>query len=164
MWMLLVDSLLAGTNPWIGKVADVEADIAIPATPERVFSYLLDLKNLQVIVPADCIGKWELGDRTFGEGASAIVRYDMGAMHRRLAMTLTHALAPTQIDFDHLGNKGFITRWMLTPEADLTRVTIRTPLNQPPWPLRRYYHQEVQPEWQLCYQRTLTNLANEIAR
>lgn len=166
MSLLLLTAGLGFAEPknWDDKVADVEATLSIPAPPEKIFTYLLDLRNLQVIFPADCVGKWELGERTFGEGASAYLRYDMGMMHRRLAMTLTHATGPTSIDFDHLGNKGFITRWSLTASATGTDVRVRTPLNPPPKPLKGYYFTTVQPEWQLCYQRTLTNLATEMAR
>lgn len=162
--LLLIAGLAAAASKWEGKVADVEATTAMPAPAEKVFSYLLDLRNLAVIFPTDCVGKWELGERTFGEGASAMVRYDFAAMHRRLPMTLTHALSASQIDFDHLGNRGFITRWSLVADGDLTRVTIRTPLNPPPKPLLGYFFQSVHPEWQLCYSRTLTNLATEMAR
>lgn len=162
--LLTAEMSLAAPNKWDDKVADVEATLSIPAPPDKVFNYLLDLRNLVTIFPEDCTGKWELGDRTFGEGANAYVRYDMGVMHRRLALTLTHALGPTTIDFDHLGNKGFITRWSLTPSAVGTDVRLRTPLNPPPRPLRGVFYTSVQPEWQLCYQRTLTNLATEMAR
>ena len=163
MWMLLAGLAVAASN-WDGKTADIEANLVVPAPAERVFNFLLDLRNLQKIFPVDCVGLWDMGERTFGEGASAIVRYDMGAMHRRLPMTLTHALAVSQVDFDHLGNRGFLTRWSLATEGEATRVTVRTPLNPPPKPFLRYYYTVVQPEWQTCYARTLTNLASEMVR
>jgi uncharacterized protein YndB with AHSA1/START domain len=160
----LVVGVALAASQWEGKDPDVEASVVVAAPADRIFNYLLDLRDLQVVFPEDCIGKWEMGARTFGEGATAYVRYDMAVMHRRLAMTLTHAIGPSTIDFDHLGNRGFVTRWTLAPEGDGTRVTIRTPLNPPPAPFRGVYYRSVQPEWTMCYQRTLTNLATEMAR
>jgi hypothetical protein len=162
--LLLLAGLASGADKWEGRTADVEAALVIPAPMERIFNHLLDLGNLRSLFPPDCVGSWEMGDRTFGEGASAIVRYDMAGMHRRLAMTLTHAVSATQVDFDHLGKRGFITRWTLAPEGEATRVKVRTPLNPPPRPLRGYFYTSVQPEWQTCYARTLANLATEMAR
>jgi len=164
MLLLLTVASALAEGKWDSAVADVEATATVPASPETVMSFLLDLNNLKSIFPEDCIGKWEMGDRTFGEGASAIVRYDMGLMHRRLAMTLTHAMAPTSVDFDHLGKRGFITRWTLTPTEGGTQVRILTPLNAPPKPLKEYFFMNVHPEWKGCYERTLAALATSVPR
>lgn len=161
MFLLLTGLAFAGK--WDEAIADVQATAVIPAAPETVFGFLLDLANLQRIFPADCIGDWEPGERTFGEGASTWVRYDMAAMHRRLPMTLTVADAPRRVDFDHLGSRGFITRWTLEPADGGSRVTVLTPLNPPPRPFRGYYFKKVKPEWEGCYQRALAALGTAVA-
>lgn len=161
MWTLLVGAALAGR--WDGVEGDIEASREIPAAPEQVFAYVLDLKHLQEIFPTDCVGSWELSDRTYGEGATAYVRYDMAAMHRELPMTLVRAEAVRYIDFDHVGPKGFLTRWHFQAADGGTSVKIETPLKPPPWPFRGYFHTVVQPEWKACYQRTLDNLATQMA-
>jgi uncharacterized protein YndB with AHSA1/START domain len=162
MLTFLVPAALAGK--WDGSDPDVSAERIVPAAPEVVFQHLLDLANLRAMFPTDCVGLWEPGERTFGEGANALVRYDMAAMHRKLPMTLVHADAPRTIDLDHLGNRGFVTRFTLTPVEGGTNVRIDTPLNAPPWPLDGYYFRVVQPEWQGCYQRALGNLATNVTK
>ncbi len=157
MIFFLLPMALAGK--WDGAETDIRVERVVPAPPEAVFSHLLDLGHLRAIFPTDCVGLWEPGERTFGEGANAIVRYDMAAMHRKLPMTLVRAEAPRLIDLDHLGNRGFVTRWTLTPEGEATRVSLVTPLNAPPVPFRGYFQNVVRPEWLACYTRTLENLA-----
>lgn len=162
MLLLLIPMVFAGK--WDGAETDIRAERVIAAAPEAVFSHLLDLGHLRAIFPTDCVGRWEPGERTFGEGANAIVRYDMAAMHRTLPMTLVRAEAPRIIDLDHLGSRGFITRWTLSEEpggtlAPSTRVRLETPLNAPPAPFRGYFQNVVRPEWIACYTRTLENLA-----
>ncbi|MES2640281.1 MAG: SRPBCC family protein [Myxococcota bacterium] len=157
MLLLLIPMALAGK--WDGAETDIHAERLIPAAPEAVFSHLLDLGHLRAIFPTGCVGRWEPGERTFGEGANAIVRYDIAAMHRKLAMTLVRAEAPRIIDLDHLGPRGFVTRWTLTEGAGGTNVRLETPLNAPPAPFRGYFQNVVRPEWIACYTRTLENLA-----
>ena len=166
MFTMLALHTLVSNPAWAGKYdgmsADVKVSADVPATPEDVFSYLLDLKHLQAMIP--CIGSWEMSQRTFGEGASAMVRYDIAAMHRKLPVSLSRADAPYRIDLEHLGNLGFTTVITLAtpPSTDggpITTVTMLTPLNPPPWPVRKYYYDAVQVEWQKCYATTLDNLA-----
>jgi hypothetical protein len=161
--LLLATSLASEPTPVARKWDDANPDIAVsalvPHTPEATFQYLLDLGHWRTIFPEDCIGRIEPGMRSFGEGASALVRYDFGMMHRKLAVTLVTASAYDRVDFDHLGSRGFVTRWRLASEAGGTRVTIETPLNPPPKPLRGYFYTVVQPEWVRCYEETLATLA-----
>ena len=160
--MLLFLLPVAFAGKWDGAETDVYAERVVAAPPEAVFSYLLDLGHLRAIYPTDCVGLWEPGERTFGEGANAIVRYDIAAMHRKLPMTLVRAEAPRLIDLDHLGPRGFVTRWTLTPEGEGTKVRIETPLNAPPPPFRGYFQNVIRPEWTDCYARTLENLAGAV--
>ncbi len=167
--MLLALALHASTPAWAGKFDGLSADVSVTAPvdapPEQVFTYLLDLKHLQAMIP--CIGKWEMSQRTFGEGASAMVRYDIAAMHRKLPVSLSRADAPYRIDLEHLGNLGFTTVITLAPVQDAsgattTNVTILTPLNPPPWPVRKYYYDAVQVAWKQCYATTLDHLASAL--
>lgn len=161
--MLLLLTCLSLAGEWDEVSADVRASKVINAAPEAIFSFILDLENLRRITPVDCVGEWTLGERVYGEGASAWVRYDMAAMHRRLPMTLIVADAPRRVDFDHLGARGFVTRWTLEGADGGTLVSILTPLNPPPKPFRRYYHSRVKPEWEGCYVRTLDALGAALA-
>lgn len=149
---------------WDGHVADIRAEGLVPAPPEAVFAYALDMSHWPVLFPETCVGRLELGERTYGEGATAIVRYDMGMMHRKLPVTLTHATAPDRIDFEHVGKKGFFTRWSFVGESGGTRVTLLTPLNAPPKPLQGYYYTVVQAEWTECYETVIANLARVLAQ
>ena len=111
MILTLVGLASAASSKWDGANPDITATGLVPAPVDAAYAYVLDLTHLRAMFTEDCMGKIELGSRTFGEGANAEVRYDMGMMHRRLAMTLSRALAPTTIEFEHPGNRGFITRW-----------------------------------------------------
>jgi hypothetical protein len=168
MWIFLVGAALAGSTP--GKYdalnPDIEVSRVIASEPATLFAYMLDLTHVQALFPPDCIGLWQMGQRTSGVGATAVVRYDMALMHRKLGMTLTHAVEPAYIDFDHPGPKGFVTRWHFDTDAASggTNVRIETPLNGPPWPLKGYYFNVVKPEWEGCYRRTLENLATAAAK
>jgi hypothetical protein len=163
--MFLLSLLPAAfAGKWDDAPTDVQVERVVAAAPEAVFSHLLDLGHLRAMFPTDCVGLWEPGERSFGEGANAVVRYDLGAMHRKLAMTLVRADAPRIIDLDHLGPRGFVTRFSLAPEGEGTRVTLLTPLNAPPEIFRGYFQNGVRPEWISCYDRALENLAGVFAR
>jgi hypothetical protein len=162
MLLLLLPTALAGK--WDAAPTDIQTERVIAAPREAIFSHLLDLGHLRALYPEDCVGLWEPGERTFGEGASAIVRYDIAAMHRKLPMTLVRADAPRVIDFDHLGPKGFVTRWSLEEVDGGTKVSVLTPINAPPWPFTAYYHKVIRPEWIQCYATTLENLAGVFAK
>lgn len=161
MWIVWIGAALAGK--YDGLDGDVVVERTLPAAPEQAFAYLLDLKHLQQIFPKDCVGSWEFSERSFGEGASVMVRYDIAAMHRTLPMTLVRAEHLRYIDFDHVGPKGFVTRWHVTPAEGGTKIRIETPLHPPPAPFKGYYFNVVRPEWTACYERTLDNLATELA-
>lgn len=154
--LLLISAALAGK--WDGMVGDIQASGTVSATPEAVSAYLMDLDHLRSILSEDCVGLWENGSVTQGLGASALVRYDMGMLHRKLTMTLSRAESGRWVEFDHPGNKGFVTRWTVTASGEGSSVTVLTPLNQPPWPFKGYFFRVVQPEWQQCYQQAITAL------
>ncbi len=163
MWLLL-SSLVFAADPakpgkWDGVDTDIKASKVVAAPAASLIAHVLDLRNLQQLWPEDCVGVWELGDRTFGEGASAAVRYDMGLMHRRLTMTLARVEAPRYVEYDHAGKRGFVTRFLFTESESGTEVRLESYFAGPPRPLLGYYHQVVKPEWQACHARVLDALA-----
>ncbi len=133
--------------------ADIVAEATVPASPEAMAAVLTDLARLGTLLPRECVGIWTVGSPASGTGATATVRYDMAAMHRKLVMTVTRAEADASraiVDWDHAGNKGFITRWTITAAEGGSTVKLASPLNPPPWPFTKYYFDAVKPEWDAC--------------
>jgi hypothetical protein len=158
MWMLTVAAAVAGK--WDSADPDVKASATIAAPAEKIFEIISDLEKLKLVTPPDCVGKWEMGIRTQGAGASAIVRYDIAAMHRRLVMTVARAEPNRLVDLDHAGPRGFVTRYTIEPVGGSESngssiVNVLTPLNPPPWPFQSYFFTVVKPEWEGCQARTL---------
>jgi hypothetical protein len=166
MWLLLTALAIAAPGKKPGKWDGVETDIlsraVLPAPAESLFSHVLELRNVQALWPQDCIGSWELGDRTYGEGASAAIRYDIGLMHRSLTMTLARAEATRYVEFDHAGNKGFITRILFAPTEGGTEVRLESYFAGPPKVFQGYYHSVMKPEWEGCHARVLDNLGKAV--
>ncbi len=164
--MLLLLAALAHAAPTPSPLAALPTDIAaervLAVGPEAIFPKLTDLTALRAAYPADCIGAWELGARTVGEGATAAVRYDIAMMHRRLTMTVSKAEPNRYVDLDHPSNKGFVTRFVLEPTDAGTRVTMTTWFGGIPKLLLSYYHKVMLPEWQGCQARTLESLARMV--
>ncbi len=161
--LLLVSVALAGK--WDGRPTDVVAERVVAVPANEVTTVLADLSRMARLIPADCIGTWEVGQRTSGEGATAMVRYDIGLMHRSLALTVSRVMPGRYVDWDHPGRRGFVTRYALDTlaaatetEPVRTRVTTTSYFSGPPWPLKRYYHTVMMPEWQSCQARTLEAL------
>lgn len=161
MWLLMIGAALAGKFDGMETSVDVTRLVAV--APEAAYAHVLDLNHVKAMFPRECIGLFVIGERSFGEGANALVRYDMGLMHRKLPMTLVRADAPRIIDFDHVGPRGFITRWHFEPVEGGTNVRIETPLSGPPKLLLGYYHNVVKTEWEGCYATALDNLSRAVA-
>lgn len=141
----------ASAEKW--PVADIVATASVAATPAEMLTVLVDLPRVGPLLPRECVGTWTPGTPSVGKGATAVVRYDMAAMHRKLAMTVTRADDEGQrviVDWDHAGNRGFVTRWVAEASEGGSKVTLTTPINPPPWPFTAYYYQAVKPEWDRC--------------
>lgn len=151
--MLAVVAALAGK--WDNADPDVKASATIAAPAEKIFEIVSDLDKLRLVTPPDCVGLWEMGIRTRGAGASAVVRYDIAAMHRRLVMTVARAEPNRLVDLDHAGPRGFVTRYTIEEQSGSSIVNVLTPLNPPPWPFQPYFFTVVKPEWEGCQARTL---------
>jgi hypothetical protein len=157
---------------WEGLPTDIVAEHVFAVPPEVVTAALGDLARVGVVVPRDCVGRWEVGQRTSGEGATAAVRYDIALMHRSLALTVSRIVPGRYVDWDHPGRKGFVTRFTVAPVSPAgdtaqeagtaappaTRVTMQSFFTGPTCPLRRYYHRVMKPEWEACQARTLVAL------
>jgi uncharacterized protein YndB with AHSA1/START domain len=166
MMLLLLQALPAFAGKWDGLPTDIVAERVIQAPAERVTGALADLALVSKLVPADCIGRWEVGQRTAGEGATAQVRYDIGLMHRSLALTVSRVVTGRYVDWDHPGRTGFVTRFTVAPLPDSegsSRVKMESYFTGPPWPLKRYYHRVMKPEWEGCQGRTLEALSRSLA-
>jgi len=143
--------------------SDVTATRLIPLPAEALYNHLLDLRNHERIWPDDCAKKWVHGDVSVGPGASAQLVYVPSLMRRKLTTTLARADDGRLIDIDHAGNKGFVTRWRLTPEGEgATRIDVHTYIQAPPKPFERLYFDKVRPAWQLCHQQALATLERRL--
>lgn len=154
---------LALAGRWDGHPSDIEAQAVIDAPPEQLYEVLVDLRSLEALLPDHCATDFVYGERTVGEGATVRLTYHADVLHRRLDATLTRAEEPRLVDVDHAGNKGFVTRFVLAPEADGTRVTMTSFLNPPPWPFRRVFYTRVRPAWTQCYLDALAELQAVVA-
>ncbi|MCO4744655.1 MAG: SRPBCC family protein [Proteobacteria bacterium] len=159
MLTVLLASALAA-SPYADANADVVTSATVPAPREAVHAALEDLDTFKAILP--CASDWAFGSVRKGQGASVELTYDVASMHRRLTAVVSKTEAPRLVDFDHAGNKGFVTRWKLTEQADGTLVELTTYLNAPPWPFRKVYFKRVQPAWEACYDEALAALPDHV--
>jgi hypothetical protein len=136
----------------VEKSADVVTELDVEAPIEVLLPLITDLPSLPQLWGPDCVGSFTAGSPASGLGAKANLRYDFAAMHRRLDLTVTRADAgpPAVVDYDHAGNRGFITRWVLTPTAAGTHLKVTTALNAPPWPFKAYFFNAIHKEWSSC--------------
>ncbi len=149
----------AVAGKWAGKNADVVATRVVPVESPVLFERLLDVETFRAMLPADCASDWDLGEPRKGIGAHGSVRYDIGGMHRHLDFVLNKADAPRQIDLDHMGRRGFVTRLALRPVEAGTELELHTYLEPPRWPFTSYFFTKVHPAWVDCYERALQNVA-----
>ena len=148
-------------SPYADRNADVAVEGAVGAELAAVQAALEDLEVFREILP--CASDWAPGTSTAGVGASMQLTYDVGSMHRRLTAVVSRSEPGRFVDYDHPGNKGFVTRWMLTEqEAGGTAIELTTFLNPPPWPFRKMYFERIQPMWTECYSEALSALDDRL--
>jgi len=109
-----------------------------------------------------CADEPVITSNTLSEGGAFDVTYTVGFMNRQLSGSVRSAIPGQVVDWDHEGERGFITRWKIEPEGEGARVTLTTYLNQPPFPVRRYFYNRVQPNWTVCHQDALQGLAEAV--
>jgi len=157
MWFLLLPIGFAA-NPWDNHDASIRVEKLVSASPMEIFEAVDDLKELSEVFPATCLQDWALSGQTAGVGARGRVTYRFEKLKRRLTVTISKAETGRYVELDHLGPKGFITRWLMVEEEEGTKLSLETFMNPPPWPFKGYYFKVIQPKWHACYELTLDNL------
>jgi carbon monoxide dehydrogenase subunit G len=153
MWMLLAAlSWAAETSP----NADVTVSRRLAVPPERVMEHLSQPSKFAFTAPDDCLrGVQPIGEVVQGPGALFEVVVLIEGWRRKLRARVTVADV-RRVEWDHEGNRGFITRFGLAPaDGGGTDVTVTTYIEAPPRPFQRYYFRRVQPAWRECYVRFL---------
>ncbi len=156
MWMFFTGLALAA-NPYEGVNADVVASRYLNADASTIYDVLLDLETSLALIP--CADEPIVTNDFRGEGGAFQTTYVLGWMNRVLQGKVSSALEDQVIDWDHAGERGFVTRWKLEVEGAGTRVTLTTYLSGPPFPLRRYFYKRIHPKWTICHQEALQALA-----
>ena len=157
VWLLGMAIALAGTT-------NVEAEGHVDAAPEVVTEYLADLARVASLFPDTCATRWTFDAPRDGEVVGGQVVYRAGWMRRKLNVTYGEHMPGSHIDLDHLGDKGFVTRFRVEAvDEGGSHVTMTTFLSPPRWPLVKLYGQQVQPIWRDCHRRTLATLATSLA-
>jgi hypothetical protein len=150
----------AWAGKWDGVDSNVTSTATIAAPPADVYGRIDDWNGLRAIFDAECVNDWIVGDQAEGIGAEARMTYHNAMMHRRLTAKVAKLVPDRYVDLEHLGNKGFVTRFELKPAGEgATEVTMTTYTNPPPWPFKAYYFKRVKPAWTTCQDRALANLA-----
>lgn len=134
--------------------SDLHVERRIQAPPETIAAHLASTADFEHLF-AGCTRDWVHGPEAVGP---ARVTYRILSFRRRLTARV-HVRQPNRVvELDHEGDKGFVTRFTLTPTDGGTDVSLDTWLNPPGWPFRRYYSDSVQPTWKACYEEALTRL------
>lgn len=157
MITLFVAAALAGK--YDGVDANVVATRTLPnTTPAVVYVALSTPAALMALYPEDC-ATWGVPLTGAVPGATGLVTYHAAGMHRKLDATWKTADADRpRVELDHLGNKGFVTRFDLVADGANTTVTLTNYLNAPPSPFKGYYFKRVKPAWDGCHARVLEAL------
>ena len=148
LWSLVAfadgPSNIEASRPFDGDFASV---VRVLSDPEQVAARL----------PARC-GR-VLSTEGRGLEASFRIVYTMAWWRRTLDADVTRASVDQGVEWDHQGNRGFITRWRTASDDDQTNLVVTTWMNPPPWPFKKYYFKTIKPRWELCYREMLDSLA-----
>jgi len=155
---------------WLGVVglalassSNVEAEAHVAASPDVVTAYLSDLPRVAALFPETCAQRWSFEAAEDGAVSSGEVVYRAGWLRRKLTVTYGEIVPGSYVDLDHLGDKGFVTRFQLdASDEGGSLVTMTTFLSPPRWPLVKLYGNQVQPIWRDCHLRTLDALASSL--
>lgn len=161
MWFLMLQVGFAA-NSWEGHDASIRVEKLVEVSAADIYAEVNDLRSLSEIFPATCVQDWALSGQTEGLGARGRVTYRFEKLKRRLTVTISKAEAGRYVELDHLGSKGFISRWLMVEEEGGTTLSLETFMNPPPWPFRGYYYRSIQPKWRACYELTLDNLVDRL--
>jgi hypothetical protein len=153
-WHVL--ALLA--NPYADMSSDIVATRDVAAAPAQVVAALADLHRAEALFDEGCVGAWEVGPRSSGEGATVDLRWTPGPMNRRLTVRVVDVDGERKVVWEGEGPRGFFVYWRVAAAGDGSAVKVETPLLPPPWPVRGLFHHEVKPAWQACYEAALARL------
>lgn len=134
------------------ETSDIEASRPFSGDAASIVQRLSNPEQFALVLPEDCARKWSSDG--VGIGSRFQVTYTMGWWKRRLEATVTRANTEQGVEWDHHGNKGFITRWTF----DEGTIRVKTWIQAPPWPFKRAYFKRIKPRWELCYRRALDTL------
>lgn len=137
-------------------VADIETKIAVERPAELVL-LTADIGVMEQAFPEHCALKWEKAVQSSGLGARFKVTYKAALMRRRLSATVSQ-VTPDMVEWEHHGRKGFFTRWSVDETGVAPAIHVKTWMNPPPWPLKRYYMKRIKPAWEACYMEALNGL------
>ena len=80
---------------------------------------------------------------------------------RRSHDVLVTSVNDRRVEWDHQGNRGWVTRFKLKEREGGVELTVHTYLDAPPWPFRAYFENRVHPAWQLCYEKLIDGLIEQ---
>ena len=156
---------------WLGVLSlawagpdNVEAQVTIDASSEVITEYLSDMARVASLFPDACAVRWSFDPPKAGVVSGGEVVYRAGWLRRKLTVAYGENVPGSHVDLDHLGDKGFVTRFRVEAAEQGPRVvTMTTFLSPPRWPLVKLYGNQVQPIWRDCHRRTLDALASSLA-
>ena len=150
MFVLLLLLAAHAASPWRAMPADVRAEVAVDAPPERVVAALSDLRAASALFDEGCVKDWSVGVPSSGVGAMARATYTPSWMHRRLTLTVRSVDARAVV-WDHAGDRGFVSTFTVSPAERGANVVVEVPMMPPPWPVGKVYQVRVKPAWEACY-------------
>ena len=154
LWSLILGLALAQGS------SDIEAARPFDGDREALVALLSDVDQLPTVFPETCTRNWEGNGK--GVGSTFEVTYSIGWWKRRLQGTVTRADVRQGIEWEHHGNRGFITRWFVEPSDNGDQLKVKTWIQAPPWPFKKTYYKRIKPRWELCYRRALDVVAERL--
>lgn len=130
---------------------NIRAELQAPVDPGAVVAVLTDTAKIRAALPNSCMRK----ARDAGDGRFELV-YSVDLFRRKLTADVRRR-SDTRVEWDHLGKKGFITRFEVE-QAELTTIRMTTYVSPPGKPFRKYYAKRIAPAWEQCQKRFLENM------
>lgn len=135
--------------------SDVVASVQVQAPPAAVHDVIVDTNRVARLAP-DCWRHWDVAL----EGETFEVVYRVKLFRRKLEGRRENVSRPRRVEWDHVGDKGFVTRFLAEPaDGGGTALTMTTFVAPPGWPLRRYWKNRIHPTWVACQQELLGAVA-----
>ncbi|MFT7521413.1 MAG: hypothetical protein ACI9MC_003564 [Kiritimatiellia bacterium] len=156
MLALLIATAMASPNADVVVTRDIE----LPAA--QVHSAIVDVGDLHSAWTDPCMRKWTMGTKTSGEGATFTVTYQLAAFRKKSHVAVS-TVKDSRIEWDHIGNSGWVMRFKIDDKGDNTKLTVHTYLDTPPWPIAKYFTNKVHPAWVAC-QTVLVDVIAERAK